>query len=106
LALLRPALIFLVGGLAIERLLGKVKLSEVVGRTWPMNFGREDPFTSLLVPLPHPSGASTWLNDSTHQQQLAQGLKAARDAILAKALAPLSPHGSQPGAMDGLPYDV
>ncbi len=56
LALVDPALVILVGGLAIEAFLGRVKLRDVVGRTFERD-GR------LFLPLPHPSGVSTWLND-------------------------------------------
>lgn len=53
LELLRPELIVPVGRLAITRFLGATALDQAVGRvhTWD---GRD------VVPLPHPSGVSTW----------------------------------------------
>jgi uracil-DNA glycosylase len=53
LAILQPKLILPVGRLAIEQLLGKCELKDVIGR--PHRRGGRD-----LIPLPHPSGASTW----------------------------------------------
>lgn len=61
LALVTPKIIIPVGGLAIRRFLGKVKLAEVVGTAIQDEQGR------WIVPLPHPSGASLWLNKLEHQ---------------------------------------
>jgi uracil-DNA glycosylase len=55
LELLRPELIVPVGGLAIKRLLGVSGLASCIGR----RYERED---AVVIPLPHPSGASSWLN--------------------------------------------
>ena len=71
LAVVRPDVIVLVGTLAIERLWGKAALSEVVGRS-----KRSDGSAgALLVPLPHPSGASRWLNDPANRARLGRGLR-------------------------------
>ena len=67
LALVRPRVILLVGTLAIERFWGRVPLSEVVGRS------RADG-DHVLIPLPHPSGASRWLNDPAHRALLRRAL--------------------------------
>jgi len=55
--MLQPQLIIPVGKLAIGQLLSFSKLTEVIGRTHPvaLNDTQAD-----LIPLPHPSGASTW----------------------------------------------
>lgn len=53
--LLRPTLIVAVGGLAIERLLGRQSLAECIG----CEFERDG---ATVVPLPHPSGVSRWTN--------------------------------------------
>jgi uracil-DNA glycosylase len=63
LRLLRPRLIVPVGGLAIRTLLGLRALSECIGRT----FEHGD---ALAVPLPHPSGASGWLNDPANRARV------------------------------------
>ena len=71
LALVRPEIILLVGTLAIERLWGKAALSEVVGRSKRSAQLRE----ALLIPLPHPSGASRWLNDPDNRARLERALQ-------------------------------
>lgn len=86
LAIVKPAVVLLVGGMAIERFMGKVKLDEVIGRVFPHRF---PDFETVLVPLPHPSGASTWLNHPAHQALLKQGLQALRSLIIEHQLAEL-----------------
>src|SRR6267142_4321261 len=71
LALVRPAILLLVGQLAIERFWGKHQLREVVGKV------RQDG-ERLLIPLPHPSGASRWLNDPTNRALLDRALRILR----------------------------
>jgi uracil-DNA glycosylase family 4 len=61
LRLVRPKVILLVGTMAIEAFLGKVRLEEVIG-----TFQERDGM--LLLPLPHPSGVSRWLNHPGHQK--------------------------------------
>jgi uracil-DNA glycosylase family 4 len=59
--LLGPRLVLLVGGLAHRFAFGlRARLDDLVGRplTW------EVAPDALVLALPHPSGASTWLNDS------------------------------------------
>jgi uracil-DNA glycosylase len=63
LALVRPALLLPVGGLAVRLFLrpllgaqGTKRLGDVIGRAFVDAEGRR------IVPLPHPSGASLWLN--------------------------------------------
>ena len=63
LELLRPQLIVTVGGLALRRLLGLTSLTPYVGRRYELN-------GTPVVPLPHPSGASGWLNDPANRQRL------------------------------------
>ncbi len=68
LALVQPRLVLAVGGLAIETLLGrKLRLDEAVGRVFTVD-GRR------VLPLPHSSGASLWLNRPEHQALLRQAL--------------------------------
>jgi uracil-DNA glycosylase family 4 len=74
LALVRPRVILLVGTLAIERFWGRVPLSEVVGKS------RIDG-ERVLIPLPHPSGASRWLNDPQNRQQHRRALLLVRRAV-------------------------
>ena len=74
LALVRPRVVLLVGTLAIERYWGRAPLSDVVGRS------RVDG-ERVLIPLPHPSGASRWLNDSGHRALLRRALRGVRRAV-------------------------
>lgn len=67
LEIVRPSAVLLVGGMAIEAFLGPAKLDEVVGTA----VEREGVH---LLPLPHPSGVSRWLNTPDHQALLNEGL--------------------------------
>jgi uracil-DNA glycosylase len=69
LALVQPRLIVPVGGLAIRRFLGRVNLAVVVGTA------RQDADGRWIVPLPHPSGASLWLNDPENQVRVRRALE-------------------------------
>ena len=60
LRILRPKVVLLVGTMAIEAFFGKVRLETIIG-TYQERDG------VLLLPLPHPSGVSRWLNDAAHQ---------------------------------------
>ena len=71
LALVRPEVVLLVGTLAIDRLWGKTALSAAVGRSKR----RADLGGALLIPLPHPSGASRWLNDQANKARLDRALR-------------------------------
>ncbi len=66
---MNPRLILPVGRLANEVFLGKFKLAEVVGTCKQDDKGR------YIVPLPHPSGASLWLNRPEHQARVVQALE-------------------------------
>jgi uracil-DNA glycosylase len=65
LRLLRPRLIVPVGGVAIRRLLGISGLADCVGARIPVG-------DAVAVPLPHPSGASGWLNDPANRALVAR----------------------------------
>ena len=47
------------GGLAARRLLGTSSMGEAVGRRYELGDERGG---AVVIPLPHPSGASSWLN--------------------------------------------
>ena len=66
LELLRPDLIVTVGGLALRRLLGVQTLTD-----------------AIVIPLPHPSGASGWLNDRTNRARLGKALTHVRRELAA-----------------------
>ncbi len=71
LALVRPRILLVVGQLAIERFIGKVALASVVGTV-----RREG--DRVLIPLPHPSGASRWLNQPANRALLDRALRTLR----------------------------
>ncbi len=73
LALVQPRVIVLFGGLAIGTFLSKAPLNQLVGRS----FEKEG---VTYIPLPHSSGASTWLNDPAHRQLLADAIERLREA--------------------------
>jgi uracil-DNA glycosylase len=63
--LISPRVIILVGRLAIERFLGVQPLAEQVGREFRV---RELPGSPVAIPLPHPSGASSWIHAPGHAE--------------------------------------
>lgn len=65
LRLIRPRLIVPVGGLAARRLLGLKSVTECVGTRFEHD-------GAVAVPLPHPSGASGWLNDPANRERVAE----------------------------------
>jgi uracil-DNA glycosylase len=66
LLLLRPKVLILVGQLAIARFLGPGSLEGRVGK----KFGERP----VMVPLPHPSGQSRWLNAPANRERLNRAL--------------------------------
>ncbi|HTD18412.1 MAG TPA: uracil-DNA glycosylase family protein [Ktedonobacteraceae bacterium] len=79
LRLLHPTVVLLVGTMAIEAFFGKVRLEDVIG-TYQERDGM------LLLPLPHPSGVSRWLNDPKHLKLHQQALKILSERRAAYAL--------------------
>ena len=71
LELLHPALVVTVGGIAARRLLGLTSVSEFVGKSYTLG-------DAIAIPLPHPSGASGWLNDPTNRARLGKALRHVR----------------------------
>ena len=63
LELMRPRVIVIVGGLALRSLLGHAQLTEAIGR-------RYDHDGVPVIPLPHPSGASSWPNVPANRKKL------------------------------------
>jgi len=72
LRIIRPRLVVPVGKLAIERFLGIQSLSDVVGREHTVT---HDGGSSIVVPLPHPSGASSWIYQGDHMKLLTRSLR-------------------------------
>ena len=72
--LIRPRLVVTVGGLALERLLGFARLIECVGCRYEVG-------DATVVPLPHPSGASGWLNDPANRRLVGTAVELIRDEL-------------------------
>jgi uracil-DNA glycosylase len=70
--LLSPQLVIPVGKLAIGRFLPAARLAEVVGGCYPVNLGGVH---ADVIPLPHPSGASTWHRTEPGRGLLERALK-------------------------------
>ena len=67
--LIRPRLIVPVGALAARRLLGVKSVSECVGVRYELD-------DAVAIPLPHPSGASGWLNDPANRARVRDAARA------------------------------
>jgi uracil-DNA glycosylase len=72
LRIIRPTLLILVGKLSIARFMPAASLENLIGRAHEIEHagGR-----SLAIPLPHPSGASSWIHTGSHPQLLEQALE-------------------------------
>jgi uracil-DNA glycosylase len=68
LELIRPLLIVTVGGLAARRLLGVKSVTECVGARYELE-------GAVAIPLPHPSGASGWLNDPANRARVIEAVR-------------------------------
>ena len=71
LRLLRPELILTAGGLAARRLLGLRSLDQCIGASFERG-------AATVVPLPHPSGVSRWLNLPANRARLENALALVR----------------------------
>ena len=70
-----PTVVVPVGRLAIDDWIGRAPLIDVVGRRFESD-GR------VIVPLPHPSGASAWTNDPANRALVAEAVSQLRDTLL------------------------
>ena len=72
LELLRPQTVIAVGSLAMREFLPPAPLAARVGRSFRLARGEHD---FEVVPLPHPSGRSTWTNAPDNARLLSRGLR-------------------------------
>jgi uracil-DNA glycosylase len=72
--LLRPELILAVGGMAIRHLLGIPRLTDCIGKSYTHE-------SAIVIPLPHPSGASGWLNAPENRARLGKALTHVRREV-------------------------
>jgi uracil-DNA glycosylase len=93
LALIRPVLIIPVGRLAIDRFLDGEPLDRLVGRVHHAAMrGRR----VTLIPLPHPSGASSWVNAPANRALLDRALEHLREACIELGVGAPRPAARQP----------
>lgn len=71
LRIIRPKLVIPIGKLAIERFLPKLPLDQLIGRGFEIQHAGGK---SLAIPLPHPSGASSWVHQANHPELLTRAL--------------------------------
>jgi uracil-DNA glycosylase len=71
-ALLRPALVLPVGKLAIAQFLRPAPLTELIGKSFRIDYHGH---AADCIPLPHPSGASPWHRMEPGKTLLAHALK-------------------------------
>jgi uracil-DNA glycosylase len=74
LRLIRPGLIVPVGGLAAQRLLGLKSVTECVGNRFELD-------DAVAIPLPHPSGASSWLNNPANRARVIEAVGLIRQEL-------------------------
>jgi uracil-DNA glycosylase len=72
LELLQPQLLIPIGRLAIQQFLPAAQLVEHIGKSFQISYGRR---RIDLIPLPHPSGASTWPRSEPGKSLTARALK-------------------------------
>jgi uracil-DNA glycosylase len=71
LRIIQPKLLIPVGKLAIERFFPATPLDRLIGRAFEVEHAGG---TSLVIPLPHPSGASSWIHQGDHPRLLARAI--------------------------------
>jgi len=83
LTLLRPRLVLPIGTLALARFLPGKGLEASVGRLFDASGAEAEvgDGVPLLLPLPHPSGQSRWLNEAAHIARLEHALARLPDLI-------------------------
>lgn len=79
LRLLQPALLVTVGLAPAAHLLGVHRLTDVVGKSFLLG-------DAVVVPLPHPSGASGWLNEPANRARLGKAITHIRRELIRLAV--------------------
>ncbi|MGH3084824.1 MAG: uracil-DNA glycosylase family protein [Gaiellaceae bacterium] len=88
LRLLRPKLVVTVGGLAARQLLGIRRLTDAIGERFELD-------GVMAIPLPHPSGASGWLNDPANRARLDVAIRLVVAELASPAVACRRPAASR-----------
>ena len=71
LRLIKPAFLIPVGKLAMEKFLPSSPLDQIIGKVHEVEHAGGH---SRVIPLPHPSGASSWVNAPEHKTLLERAL--------------------------------
>jgi uracil-DNA glycosylase len=71
LEIIRPKLLIPVGKLAMEKFLPSAPLDQLIGKAHDVDHAGGH---SRVIPLPHPSGASSWVNAPAHKALLERAL--------------------------------
>lgn len=96
-ALVRPEIIVTLGKMAASRIIpgaNRRALADLVGTVADVDLAHG---MTIVVPLPHPSGVSRWLNDPANRARVDDGL-----ALLADARERLESHSDKPKNRDKL----
>ncbi len=80
-ALVRPEIVVSLGRLAAERLDPTARKLPLVDLVGSFRLVERAGHRFRLLPLPHPSGVSRWLNDRTHQGRLNEALAVLRREV-------------------------
>jgi uracil-DNA glycosylase len=78
LRIIRPKLLIPVGRLAITRFLPDLPLDQLIGREHRVTHAGGE---SIAIPLPHPSGASSWIHQGNHPALLDASLQLIRGEL-------------------------
>jgi uracil-DNA glycosylase len=78
LRIIRPSIIVPVGRLAIDRFLGPRPLVDVIGQEHEIS---HEGGQSIAIPLPHPSGASSWIHAPGNKALLERALELLRERL-------------------------
>lgn len=91
LRIIQPPVLVPIGRHAITRFLSPQPLDQIVGRIHDVEHvgGR-----SKLIPLPHPSGASSWFHVPANARLLERALEQLRDELLALGISSAAPRRS------------
>jgi uracil-DNA glycosylase len=84
LRIVRPEVLIPVGRLAIERFLPDIPLSELIGTKRIVEHAGGH---SVVIPLPHPSGASSWIHESSNRVLLEKAIALIGEAMLVQRVA-------------------
>jgi uracil-DNA glycosylase len=78
LRIIRPKVLIPVGRLAIERFLPRLPLSALVGTRHEV---RHSGGRSIVIPLPHPSGASSWIHQANNRSLVDRAIDLIADEL-------------------------